>query len=380
MSDLGQGTPRRCHAQIAGVFVKNAILEVSRTNHGDTHLIEVDVEPLDPGQVRLCVDRLALTANNITYAVAGDMLGYWDFFPTTDGWGRVPAMGWADIVESTHPEIAAGGRYYGWFPMAQYVTITARKTSDGFRDDGDHRAAHAAVYRNYVHTEHDPWHEIGDDAEDRHALLRGLFLTGFLADEFFADDNYFGADQVIVMSASSKTAIGFSQRAAARSGLNIVAVTSQSNKDFVAALGIYDQVVDYGRLDDIADVPSVSIDMAGNAGVRAAIHDHLRDNLRYSMTVGLSHHDAPPAEVTAGPTPQMFFAPTEVARRRADWGPATYEERTTQALTNFVAGSRTWLEIVATNGPGLAKKSWADVYNGEVAPSVGRIVSLHVDE
>ena len=120
--------------------------------------------------------------------------------------------------------------------------------------------------------------------------------------------------------------------------------------------------------------------MAGNAGVRAAIHDHLRDNLRYSMTVGLSHHDAPPAEVTAGPTPQMFFAPTEVARRRSDWGPATYEERTTQALTNFVAGSRTWLEIVATNGPGLAEKTWADVYNGEVAPSLGRIVSLHVDE
>jgi NADPH:quinone reductase-like Zn-dependent oxidoreductase len=360
--------------------VKNTILEVNRTNHGETRRIEENVEPLEPGQVRLRVDRFALTANNITYAVAGDMLGYWDFFPTADGWGRVPAMGWADIIESTHPDIAEGGRYYGWFPMAQYVTITARKISDGFRDDGDHRAAHAAVYRNYVHTAHDPWYETGDGAEDRHALLRGLFLTGFLADEFFADDNYFGADQVVVMSASSKTAIGFSQRAAARAGLKVVAVTSPSNKDFVAALGIYDQVLAYGQLDDIANVSSVCIDMAGNAGVRAAIHDRLQDNLAYSMTVGLSHHDAPPAEVTAGPRPQMFFAPTEVARRRADWGPAAYEDRTTQALTEFVTESLTWLEIEATNGPELAEMTWADVYNGEVAPSVGRIVSLHHQE
>lgn len=359
--------------------MKNAILEVNRTTHGETRLIEEDLEPLEPGQVRLRVDRFALTANNITYAVAGDMLGYWDFFPTEAGWGRVPAMGWADIVESEHPDLPEGGRYYGWFPMAQYVTITARKISDGLRDDGDHRAAHATVYRNYVHTEHDPWYEAGDDAEDRHALLRGLFLTGFLADEFFATDDYFGAEQVIVLSASSKTALGFSQRAAGRDGLKVVAMTSASNRDFVSGLGIYHQVLAYDEVETIANVPSVSIDMAGNHTVRAAVHEHLADNLRYSMTVGMSHHDAPPAEVTAGPTPQMFFAPSEVARRRDDWGADAYAERTTKALADFVAGSSRWLEVEATNGPALAEQTWADVYSGEVAPSVGRIVSLHVD-
>ncbi len=360
--------------------MKNSILEVNRTNHDETRVTEEDLEPLEPSQVRLRIDRFAVTANNITYAVAGDVLGYWDFFPATDGWGRVPAMGWADIVESAHPGLPEGGRYYGWFPMARYVTISARKISDGLRDDGDHRTAHAAVYRNYVNTEHDPWYEAGDDAEDRHSLLRGLFLTGFLADEFFADDAYLGAEQVIVLSASSKTAIGYSQRASTHDGLSVVALTSPGNRAFVAELGIYDRVLGYDEIETIADVPTVSIDMSGNAAVRAAVHEHLGDNLRYSMAVGLSHHDAPPAAVTAGPTPQMFFAPTEVARRRDDWGRDTYQERTTQALTEFVAASRGWMSIEAMNGPEAAQQTWAEVYRGAVAPSVGRIVSLHMPE
>ena len=62
-------------------------------------------------------------------------------------WGRVPAMGWAEIVESANPDLPIGGRYYGWFPMATSVTFTATATRDGFRDDGAHRQSHAPVYR-----------------------------------------------------------------------------------------------------------------------------------------------------------------------------------------------------------------------------------------
>jgi len=36
--------------------------------------------PLALGQIRLAVDSFSFTANNITYAAAGDMLGYWQFF------------------------------------------------------------------------------------------------------------------------------------------------------------------------------------------------------------------------------------------------------------------------------------------------------------
>ena len=72
------------------------------------------------------------------------MLDYWGFYPTGDPtWGRVPAMGWAEVVESTHPGVEVGSRYYGWFPMAEYVDLTVGVTATGLRDDGAHRAAHA---------------------------------------------------------------------------------------------------------------------------------------------------------------------------------------------------------------------------------------------
>ena len=115
----------------------------------------------------------------------------------------VPAMGWGEVVESNHPDVPAGGRYYGWFPMSRFVDVAVTPTTDGLRDEGAHRVAHAPVYRVFAATDRDRFHQPGIDAEDRHALLRGLFVTGFLAEDFFADNDWFGARRVLVLSASS---------------------------------------------------------------------------------------------------------------------------------------------------------------------------------
>ena len=362
-------------------------LEVVRTAISTTRLADELVD-LDDGQVRLEVDRFAITANNITYAVFGDMLGYWDFFPTspdeTPQYGRVPAMGWATVVESHCDDIAAGQRYYGWFPMASNVVFTPTVTADGFRDDGAHRQAHAPVYRAYVAVDADPMYDEAPDGEDRHVLLRGLFLTGFLAEEFFADgggsgESYFGTPRVIVLSASSKTAIGFAQRAAMRDGLEVVGVTSAGNREFVERLGYYDQVVTYDEVADIATAGgAVSIDMAGNPTALGAVHEHFGDGLAYSMTVGRSHHDAPPAASAdmAGPAPQLFFAPTEVGRRQEEWGREDYAQRCTEALHAFVAGSRDWLTIDRRTGADAVTQAWLDVYHGSVSPDVGVVASF----
>ena len=365
------------------------VLEVHRSTIGETQLRDLEEVELAERQVLLRIDKFAITANNITYAVFGDMLGYWDFFPSdVDGetWGRVPAMGWAEVVESRVEGINIGTRYYGWFPMASTVTMTATPTHDGFRDDGAHRQAHAPVYRAYVATEMDPFYDDADDGEDRHALLRGLFLTGFLADEFFADaggseaPSYFGADRVIVLSASSKTAIGFAQRASERGIFEVVGVTSTGNVDFVTALGYYDTVITYdeiGSLDD--DIDTVSIDMAGNPAVLEAVHQRLGDRLLYSMTVGRSHHDAPPADASAnlpGPAPQLFFAPTEVTRRLDDWGRDNYGRRTSEALETFVEGSRAWMTVERRNAASGVESAWADVHDGAVPPNIGLVASF----
>ena len=372
----------------------NQILEVNRVTIGETRLVDVDDAELTDGQVRLDIDLFAVTANNVTYAVFGDMLGYWNFFPggdEADTWGRVPAMGWATIVESRNPDLEVGTRYYGWYPMARSVVFTASATRAGFRDDGGHRTDHAPVYRSYVATGNDPAHDDAPDGEERHALLRGLFLTGFLADESFADAvgsdaaPYFGAAQTVVLSASSKTAIAYAQRASLRPDLRVIGLTSEGNVEFVESLGYYDTVLTYnpragGGVAAIPDdVDTVSIDMAGNPVVLHAIHHHLGDRLKYSMTVGRSHHDAPPPESTGelpGPTPTLFFAPTAASRGVVQWGSEGYAQRSAEALTAFVDESRSWMSIDHRTGSSGVESAWRDVYGAAVSPSVGVVASF----
>ena len=354
------------------------VLEVERAALGTTRLVGEPLGELAPGEVRLRIDRFALTANTITYAAMGDMLGYWGFYPAALPWGRVPAMGWADVVASANPEIEVGGRYFGWYPMATSVDVLVVPSTDGMRDQGEHRLQHAAVYRSFTETTKDESYAPGGDAEDRHALLRGLFATGYLADAFFADEDYYGADDIVVLSASSKTAIGFAQRAATR-GRRTIGVTSARNADFVRSVGFYDLVVTYDDLGSLGGDgrTAVAVDMAGDAGVLAQVHERYDDRLRWSMQIGMSHHDAPPAEISTGPTPKLFFAPTEVARRAQEWGRDEYQARLGAALAAFVQGSESWLTVQRVHGEAAAQQAWAEVLGGAVAPEFGVIVSLH---
>jgi hypothetical protein len=357
--------------------MENVHLEVNRDNHGLTRVVEEPLRDLAPGQVRFRVDRFALTANTVTYATVGDVLGYWDFFPATGGWGRVPAMGWAAVVASAHAGIAPGRRYYGWFPMSRFVDMTVTPTTDGLRDDGPHRAAHAPVYRAYTATDRDPFHQPGDDAEDRHALLRGLFITGFLAEDYFGDNGYFGASRVLVLSASSKTAIGFAHCADGRSGLEVIGVTSAANHAFTHGVGCYDEVVTYDDVAAVPRVPIVSIDMSGNGTVLERVHTHFGDQLRHSMAIGRSHHYAPErADRLPGPEPAFFFAPGQVKKRVQDWGAAGYQERIGSALRRFVDASHAWLAVTRSNGADAAAATWRTVYRGTMPPDVGHVVSM----
>ena len=348
------------------------VLETDRNEVERTRTVEQPSAPLANGQVRFAIESFALTANNITYAVAGDMLGYWDFFPTGDeAWGRVPAMGWATVTESSHPEVPTGGRYYGWFPMAAEHVAAVSPTGSGLRDDGAHRSQHAPIYRAYTATDRDPLHQPGTDAEHRHALLRGLFLTGFLADGHLALTSG-TATQTVVLSASSKTAIGYAACAKTR-GVDVVGVTSPRNVDFVRSLPFYDHVVTYDEVDQIPVSPSTVVDMAGIAAATAAVHAHLGDSIDRSLTIGMSHHEAERIPVEAGPAPEFFFAPTAAQALIDEKGAERHEREMAESLFSFVDQSSSWLTVDIRSGADAVAQAWNDVYEGSVSPDVGII-------
>jgi len=65
-------------------------LAVARDDLSRTVLFEGAVPEIGSGEVLLRVDRVGVTANNVTYAVLGESFHYWSFFPTEPGWGLVP--------------------------------------------------------------------------------------------------------------------------------------------------------------------------------------------------------------------------------------------------------------------------------------------------
>ena len=83
-----------------------------------TELRETPAPALEDGQVRLGVDKFALTANNITYAAFGEAMSYWNFYPAADGWGRIPVWGFGTVLESRAPGVAIGEKFYGYYPMS----------------------------------------------------------------------------------------------------------------------------------------------------------------------------------------------------------------------------------------------------------------------
>jgi hypothetical protein len=211
-------------------------LEINRADIKQHRMVTVQQDSALPhDHVLLKLDRFALTSNNISYALSGDFLDYWGFFPTTAGWGRLPAMGFGIVEQSNNPDIAVGGRYFGFFPVGSHSVVHAKASSNGFIDVAPYREKHAMAYRSF-----DKQPDAVQPNDNASLIFRGLFLTSFLAEDFLRESNYFDASQVIITSASSKTSIALAHCIRTSSRMRTVGLTSPANIDFVRSVNLYD--------------------------------------------------------------------------------------------------------------------------------------------
>lgn len=366
--------------------MSNDILWVRKDDLHATRLHSVEEQRLAAGQVRVRIERFALTANNVTYAAFGEAMSYWQFFPTgEEGWGVIPVWGFATVSQSLHPGVAVGERLYGYFPMAASVVLTPERLSpERFTDAAAHRSALPAVYNQYLRTRSDPLYT--PETEDLQALLRPLFLTSWLIDDFLDDNDFFGArpGAALLSSASSKTAYGTAFQLAQREGIEVIGLTSAANKAFCESLGCYHRVLAYEELDQVAaDLPCVYVDFAGNGELRRQIHTRFA-NLKHSASIGGTHVDQLAASGAGkhlpGPRATLFFAPAQVKKRSADWGPAEFGQRMVQAWQGFmqqVADPKApWLTAQQHAGGAAMQAAYAEVLAGRGDPRVGHMLSL----
>lgn len=344
--------------------------EVKRTNLAESRLLELtpmDDVQLSSGEVLLDIEKFSLTANNITYGVAGDLLGYWQFFPAEGDYGCIPVWAIGRVVASEAEGVTVGQRFYGYYPMASYLKIHAAEVSSaGLVDASPHRAALPKTYNQYMHMT--PDYGFVPEQDDQQLLYRPLFTTAFLIDDFFADNDFFAASTVVIASASSKTAYATAHCMAARSGLNIVALTSPANKAFVEGLGVYDKVYCYDDVEAIDAQGSITyVDMSGNRQLLARVHKHFDAALSYSCAVGITHYDATEGDDPAtlpGATPIMFFAPTQLEKRNKEWGAAVVQTKLAGAWNSFLLDVGQHIEISHSKGSSGITDTFNTVLNG----------------
>lgn len=347
---------------------------VARDDLRQTTLAGGDLPDLRDGEVLLRVDRVGLTANNVTYAVLGDAMRYWEFFPPeprglTTRWGLPPLWGFADVAASTVAGVTAGQRLYGYLPPAGHLVVRPARVDDsGFRDASEHRAELPSPYNAYRATTTDPVYR--PDDEDLLILFRPLFFTSFMLADQVVDNDFYGAGQLLVSSASSKTAYAAALQLHG-TGPRLVALTSPANVAFTRSLACYDEVITYDDLDRVDRTPTAYLDLSGAPAIRTALRARLGDLLVRDIAVGLTTQV--PNAAAAG---EVFFAPVQMRKRRQDWGRDGLDQRFAEAWQTFLGTATSAVDVKVGHGPEALRETWLTVLNGEAAPRTGHVVQL----
>jgi Protein of unknown function (DUF2855) len=350
---------------------------VKRDDLREARVADSEATEPGPGEALLRVDSFGLTANNITYAVMGEAMSYWNFFPAPEGWGRVPVWGFAEVERSEAEGVEPGTRVYGYLPPSSSLLVRpASIDGAGFVDGSPHKAELPSAYHRYLSTAVDPFYR--EDTEAIQMLLRPLFFTSFLIDDQLADEGLVERGPILISSASSKTAIAAAFLLARREGVELVGLTSPGNREFVEGLGIYGMTVPYDEIDSLERGPATYVDISGDGAVRHAVHGHFGEELAHSMAVGLTHWE----EIGAGegelpgPSPALFFAPDRVAKRAEDWGRAALEQRVAEAWHPFCEWTAGWLGTIPAEGFDGLRAAYLEVLEGGVAPMSAHVVKL----
>jgi hypothetical protein len=184
---------------------------------------------------------------------------------------------------------------------------------------------------------------------------------------------------VILSSASSKTAFGLAHLLhTTRAGIRVIGLTSAPNVDFVRSLGCYDEVLTYDHVTALPpDSPVAFVDMAGNSELRARLHRHFGDQMKYSGRIGLTHRSSSPNEPELpGAKPIWFFAPDQIRKRAREWGPGGVDTRFGAAWSGFAPTLEKRLAVVDGHGPEAVKQVYLDTLNGDIPPEQGHMLSL----
>ena len=363
--------------------LKSLQFQVKKNNFTENRIQEVPLESLIPkeNEILVKIDLFSFTSNNITYAVSGDIIRYWEFFTPvgieTEGWGVIPVWGFADVIESKNENIPVGDRIFGYFPPASHHIMNPGNTSKrSFEDQSEHRSTLPNTYNIYRRVLSEQNYNTKLD-RDR-SLFYPLYITSFCLWDSLKENNWFSSKQIILLSASSKTSVGLAY------GLHrdieapdVIGVTSERNIEAVKKLGLYKEVYSYEQLDKINQIETVIVDMLGNNSVLIYLHNRLGDLMKFTLKVGLTHwKESNNNQGIIKERSKFFFAPSHIQKRIEDWGGKVFDKKTTQFLSDAILKTKNWLHYKNLNGLEDLTNEYPKVCSGTLPANEGLIVKM----
>jgi len=352
-------------------------LQINKKNFRDVRAVMPSLG-LRSGQARITIDRFALTANNVSYALSGDYIGYWGYYPTDDqSWGNLCVWGIGVVADAGDTQLETGERVYGFWPMASEVLITPGRVREASFDDvSEHRSSLPSLYNRYQRTAVEP--KALRALEDERSIYFPLFMTSYLLCDFLKSEDWFQAEQIIIGSVSSKTGFGLALflKQSAYKG-RVVGLTSEANIEFVQQLNCCDQILTYGSEDELDDLPSAYVDMSGDSQVRAALHKRLNTNLVSDQMVGATHWNSTGrVQELSGAEPQFFFAPAQITRRDEEWGRGKLAALAVEQTLQLILSMQHTLAIERVAGQAQVTSVWHGLLDNQVSGARGIICSL----
>jgi Protein of unknown function (DUF2855) len=342
--------------------------EVGQADPSVTRMVQARPGPPDEGEVLFAVEKFAFSANNVTYALLGEALRYWDIFPAEPGWGRIPVWGYLHVLSSGVPGVEPGRRAYGLCPMATHVTLRPdRLGRSTFSEGSPSRKGLSTVYNVYS------WEHPGPH-EDALLVLSPSFWLSFTLDEYLARNTR--ADRtVVVTSASSKAALGLAHLLARR-GVPVAGLTSPSRVAFARSLSVYDQVLPYDQAESLPSGTATIVDIAGDPVLRDRIDRHLGRRPDIVIAGGTHGEAGALAMDSPGDRTAVFSSPQAIPDLAHEWGWALLDERFRAALKSFATQAASWLTIRRHRGLEDAAALYRRVQTNADCPAEAHLVEV----
>ena len=196
---------------------------------------------------------------------------------------------------------------------------------------------------------------------------------------FLKDEKFFECDQIILTSASSKTALSLAfllSKNKLEDKKKIIGITSDKNIKFLLNIGFYDTVIAYDSLEMELNLSKlIVVDFAGNSDYLEKIHNYFGDLLKYVCLVGLADWSSK-TNFKSIPNSKFFFAPNHAEKRYRTMGVKKTTLLAEDLLKEFIMQIKHDIKLKYFNDPKELHELYLKSLKGKIDPSKGYMVQL----